>query len=103
MKRNLYDVYDLSGNKIIEESSGTEIAKALGTTVHNVTRSALEDRCMLNRYKVVRVGSEENDKESIVKRMLLEEWDKIIKPFKKVVWVKESGPGVKELSVRGKQ
>ena len=99
MKRNIYDLYDLAGNKVIEGMTGDEISKALNVTSAHVSNCAIGNMSLLRKYRVVKVGEEENSKENTIKTLLMTEWDKVAEPFRKVIWVKKYVPGVKRLTV----
>ena len=99
MRRNIYDLYDLAGNKVIEGMTGDEISKALNVTSAHVSKCAIENKRLLSKYRVVKVAEEENSKENIIKTLLMTEWDKVAGPFRKVIWVKKYVPGEKRLSV----
>lgn len=99
MRKNIYDLYDLAGNKVIEGMTGDEISKALNVTSAHVSNCAIGNMRLLRKYRVVKVGEEENSKENTIKTLLMKEWDKVAGPFRKVIWVKNYVPGVKRLSV----
>lgn len=96
--RNLYDVYDREGNLVIEGMTSTEIAEALNFSANYVSKCACEEKYLGNKYRIVKV-ERKSDTNNTVKDMLLNKWDEAVKPFKKVMWVKELVPGVKKLTV----
>lgn len=103
MRKNIYDIYDLAGNKVIGEMTGSEIAQALNVNIERIAKCSSGGTSLLGRYKVVKVGEKESkntskkNEDDAFKRRILNEWETIIAPFKKVIWVKEYGPGVRRL------
>ena len=100
MKRNVYDVYDLNGNKLISEKTASEISVALCVPANMVTKCCCEYRVLAGKYCVEKVSKPPKERDSAVKNMIINEWEKAIAPFKNVEWVKSISPGVKRLAVK---
>ena len=100
MKRNVYDVYDLNGTKLISEKTASEIAVALCVSANTVTKCCCEQRVLSGKYCIEKVFEIPRERDSAVKNMIIEEWEKAIAPFKNVEWVKSISPGVKRLAVK---
>lgn len=99
MRTNLYDVYDADGKCIIESKTAKEVSAILDIPALAVTRSACKGHKLRGIYPIEKVGELANSEDNTVKEYLLEEWDKIVAPFKHVIWVKEYEPGVKRLKI----
>ena len=100
MKRNVYDVYDLNGTKLISEKTASEIAVALCVSANTVTKCCCEHRVLAGKYCVEKVAEVSKKPDNAVKNMIINEWEKAIAPFKNVEWVKSISPGVKRLAVK---
>ena len=100
MKRNVYDVYDLNGTKLIAEKTASEISVALCVPANMVTKCCCEYRFLAGKYCVEKVSEPLKERDSSVKNMIFEEWENAIAPFKNVEWVKNISPGVKRLAVK---
>ena len=100
MKRNVYDVYDLNGNKLISEKTASEIAVALCVSANTVTKCCCEHRVLAGKYCVEKVAEVSKKPDNAVKNLITNEWEKAIAPFKNVEWVKNISPGVKRLAVK---
>lgn len=100
MKRNVYDVYDLNGNKLISEKTASEISVALCVPANLVTKCCCEYKVLAGKYCVEKVAEVSKKTDSAVKNMIFEEWENAIAPFKNVEWVKNISPGVKRLAVK---
>ena len=100
MKRNVYDVYDLKGNKLIAEKTASEISVALCVTAYYVTKCCCEHRALGGKYHIEKVYEISKKPDSEIKKIILDEWEKAVAPFKKVEWVKSISPGVKRLAVK---
>ena len=99
MKRNVYDVYDLNGTKLIAEKTASEISVALCVPANLVTKCYCECRVLAGKYCVEKVSKPPKERDSAVKNMIFEEWENAIAPFKNVELVKNISPGVKRLAV----
>lgn len=84
-KINKYNVYD-NGELILENATRKEIVETLGCTTINIPTYADKNVKFQKRYTFEVAGSEEKE-ESDFER----EWNKTIRLFKNVVWVKEGG------------
>ena len=94
MGQNIYNVYDENGNLIIEKKTSAEISAALNGDSENIARLAQSNTLLHGKYEIVKVGkASKNDATG----MILNEWDKVVAPLRKVIWVREMGPGVKRL------
>lgn len=100
MKRNVYDVYDLNGTKLISEKTASEIAVTLCVPANLVAKCCCEHRILSGKYCIEKVAEVSKKPDSAVKNMIINEWEKAIAPFKNVEWVKSFSPGVKILAVK---
>ena len=100
MKRNVYDVYDLNGTKLIAEKTASEISVALCVPANLVTKCYCECRVLAGKYCVEKVNEISKKPDNAVKNMIINEWENAIAPFKNVEWVKNISPGVKRLAVK---
>ena len=100
MRTNLYDVYDVDGKCIIESKTAKEVSTILDIPANRITKCACNGQKARGIYTVKRVGELANSEDNTVKEYLLEEWDKIVAPFKNVIWVREYEPGVKRLHIK---
>lgn len=100
MRKNVYDVYDLNGTKLISEKTASEISVALCVTANLVTKCCCEHRVMDGKYCVEKVCEISKKPDNVVKNLITNEWEKAIAPFKNVEWVKNISPGVKRLAVK---
>lgn len=82
---NKYNVYD-NGELILENATNGEILKYLGCTTINIPTYADKKVKYKKRYTFDVAGSEEKE-ESAFER----EWNKTVRLFRNVVWVKEGG------------
>lgn len=95
--KNIYDVYDLEGNRIISAKSASEIAISLGTTAKNVAKSYREQRTIAGSYYVEKVFSPKEKISNSSAELIMSEWERVTSLFKNVEWVKSYSPGVKKL------
>lgn len=100
MKRNVYDVYDLNGTKLISEKTASEIAVALCVPANMVTKCCCEYKVLAGKYCVEKVDEISKKPDNAVKNMIINEWENAIAPFRNVEWVKSISPGVKRLAVK---
>lgn len=100
MRKNVYDVYDLNGTKLISEKTASEISVALCVPANLVTKCCCEHRVMDGKYCVEKVCEISKKPDNVVKNIIINEWEKAIAPFKNVEWVKNISPGVKRLAVK---
>jgi hypothetical protein len=84
-KINRYNVYD-NGKLIMENATRKEIVDALGCTTINIIAYADKKLKYQKRYTFEVAGSEEKE-ESDFER----EWNKTVRLFKNVIWVKDGG------------
>ena len=96
MGRYVYDVYDKDGNLIIEKMTSAEIGAALNESPVSIARCSTTGKLLKGRYGIVKSGKIKAGNPE-TEKLILAEWDKVIAPFKKVIWVKEYGPGVRRL------
>ena len=52
MKYNLYNVYDLSGNLVLERAKSKQVVKITGCTGKSVAQYALDGNTINKKYKV---------------------------------------------------
>lgn len=100
MKKNLYDVYDLFGNKLINEKTASEISVALCVPANKVTKYCCEHKVLEKKYYIEKVSQIDTKKENSVCDLILVEWEKAVAPFKNIIWTNQYEPGVKRLVVR---
>ena len=100
MKTNLYDVYDADGKCIIKSKTAKEASVILDIPALGITKSACKGHKLKGIYRIEKVGEITNSEDNTAKEYILEEWDKIVAPFKNVIWVKEYEPGVKRLMIK---
>ena len=100
MRTNLYDVYDADGNCIIESKTAKEVSAILDIPALAVTKSACKGHKLRGIYPIEKVGELTNSEDNTVKEYLLEEWGKIVSPFKNVILVREYEPGVRKLRTK---
>ncbi len=100
MKRNVYDVYDLNGNKLISEKTASEIAVILCVSANNVTKSCCEQRVLVGKYCVEKVCESPKKRKNSVENIIFEQWENVVIPFKNVEWVKSYSYGTKVLGAR---
>lgn len=100
MKRNVYDVYDLNGNKLISGKTASEISVALCVSADYVTKCYCEHRILDGKYVVDKISEVPKKQDNVIKKLIFDEWEKAVAPFKNVEWVKNISPGVKRLAVK---
>ena len=100
MKRNVYDVYDLNGTKLISEKTASEISVALCVPANLVTKCYCECRVLAGKYCVEKVNEIYKKPDNVVKNLITNEWEKAIAPFKNVEWVKSYSYGTRVLGAR---
>lgn len=100
MRKNVYDVYDLNGTKLISEKTASEISVVLCVPANLVTKCCCEHRVMDGKYCVEKVCEFSKKPDNVVKNIIINEWENAIAPFKNVEWVKSFSPGVKILAVK---
>ena len=96
MGQVVYDVYDKDGNLIIEKMTSIEIGAAINETPDCIARYARSTELLHGKYGIVKAGEIKAGNVG-TERIVRKEWDKVVAPFRKVIWVKEYGPGVKRL------
>lgn len=104
MTANLYNVYDNEGNIIIKEKTSSEVARKLNVTAMRVANCGNNGQRIRGIYKIEKSGKvaqSQIDYDDRDKRIALAEWDKVVSPFRNVIWVKEDGPDVRRLQLNG--
>ena len=84
-KVNTYNVYD-NDELIMKDVTRKQIVEALGCTTINIPTYAEEKVKYKKRYTFEVAGSDEKE-ESAFER----EWNKTVRLFRNVIWVKEGG------------
>lgn len=84
-KINKYNVYD-NGELFMKDATNGEIVKALGCTTINIPTYADKKMKYQKRYTFEVAGSEE-----IAESNFEREWNKTVRLFRNVIWVKEGG------------
>ena len=99
---NICDVYNLEGEKVISEKTFTEISEILNVPRRRVLNSFYRGSRVGGVYLVVKSMDELQEEEyrNSNSRLILEEWEKVVKPFKNVEWVKSYSYGTKVLGAR---
>ena len=98
---NLYNVYDMRGNKLISNKDSKTIGRTLDITPQRVAKCANYGQSVRGIYKIEKVDCDfEKEKNSEFENLLLDEWDKVTAPFRNIIWVKEYKEGVKRLGER---
>ena len=95
--KNIYDVYDSVGNKIVSAKNASEIASILGVTEKHVSKCYREQRMLAGIYYVEKVFNPKENESNSCAELILAEWERVTSLFKNVEWVKSYGPGVKKL------
>lgn len=91
----LYDMY-CEDRLIGRNKVALQIADLMGISTEQVAAFAKTGKLIHGRYKVI----QQNKKVDSQRVMALQDWDKMVKPFRRVEWVKEPGAGVKKLEVK---
>lgn len=94
---NLYNVYDMEGNEIISGKDSKEIARLLDVTPIRVAKCSSDGKSIRRMYKIEKNGEAEKEDDKKLKAMMLEEWDEVTAPFRKVTWVKEESEATMKL------
>lgn len=87
-----YNLYD-NGELILERAQPREIIEFLGVETFNVASYAELRSIYKGRYRVKKVEEGLSQDE-----IFIEEWNKAVEPFKRVIWVKRGG---RKLRVKG--
>lgn len=89
MKHVYYDVYE--GEELILQCvTKDEINKALGTNKTSLTQYIDNEWKLLKRYTLYVVYDEQRIADRIPDTFR-SEWEKAIKPFRRVIWCKDAG------------
>lgn len=91
----LYDLY-CEGRLIGRSKVALQIADLMGISTEQVAAFAKTGKPIHGRYKVI----QQNKKVDVQRVIALQDWDNMVKPFRRVEWVKEPGAGVKKLEVK---
>lgn len=99
---NICDVYNLEGEKVLSQKTFTEISEILNISRKSVVNSFYRGSRVGGIYLVVKSMDELQEEEyrNSNSRLILEEWEKVVKPFKNVEWVKSYSYGTKVLGAR---
>lgn len=99
---NICDVYDLENKKILSQKTFAEISEILNISQKSVANSFYRGSRVGGVYLVVKSMDELQEEEyrNSNSRLILEEWEKVVKPFKNVEWVKSYSYGTKVLGAR---
>ena len=102
---NICDVYNLEGEKVIFEKTFTEISEILNVPRRRVLNSFYRGSRICGTFLVVKCKSAEEEElnENYCNRnakLISEEWENVVKPFRNVEWVKNYSYGTKVLRVK---
>lgn len=98
----LYNVYDDSGNRIIERKPSREVADALKIDILRVSRCAEHGTKVYGIYTLEKIEEKAKSQDCAIPNWLQLEWDEVTQLFKHVKWVKEKKRGVRKLHGRKK-
>lgn len=85
MEIQLYNVYE-DGKLILKDAKPEQIWKVTKKRV-KISYYADRDALLCGKYRIERSRIEQDYNEIRVKRRMLEDWEQLIAPFKKVIWV----------------
>lgn len=91
----LYNLY-CEDRLIGKNKVASQIANLMGISTEQVAAFAKTGKLIHGRYKVI----QQNKKVDAQRAIALQDWDKMVKPFRHVKWVKTPGAGVKKLEVK---
>lgn len=98
MEIQLYNVYE-DGKLILKDAKPEQIWKVTKKRV-KISYYADRDVLLYGKYRIERSRIEQDYNEIRVKRRMLEDWEKLIAPFKKVIWVTMVDRNTKVLRIK---
>ena len=101
MERQLYNVYE-DGKLILKDTKPEQIWKVTGKRV-KISYYADRDVLLHGKYRIERSRIEQDYNEIRVKRRMLEDWEQLVAPFRRVIWVTALTRDVRVLTVKGKE
>ena len=98
MEKQLYNVY-CDGQLLMKDVRPEQVWKI---TRKRVKLSYYADKAVLlyGKYKIERSRLEQDYDEIRVKRRLLQNWEQLVAPFRRVIWVSKIEKDVKVLGIR---
>ena len=101
MERQLYNVYE-DGKLILKDTKPEQIWKVTGKRV-KIYYYADRGVLLYGKYRIERSRIEQDYNEIRVKRRMLEDWEQLVEPFRRVIWVTALAGDVRVLTVKGKE
>ena len=98
MEIQLYNVYE-DGKLILKDAKPEQIWKVTRKRV-KISYYADRDVLLYGKYRIERSRIEQDYNEIRVKRRMLEDWEQLVEPFRRVIWVTQVGKDVKVLGIR---
>ncbi|MCD7789098.1 MAG: hypothetical protein LUH55_00755 [Bacteroides thetaiotaomicron] len=95
-KAYTYTVRDLEGNIIEQKARGRDLEPLLGDAAYSLTSHAYNNYPVNGKY-YVEIDGEVTTSKRILETILISEWENAVGPFRRVMWVKKDGIGVKKL------
>lgn len=99
MERQLYNLYQ--GETLILKDGTPEQAWKILKKRYKLAYYADKGVLLAGKYKVERSKLEQDYDELKVKRRLLQNWEQLVEPFRRVIWVTEIGKDTRVLGRRG--
>ena len=101
MEIQLYNVYE-DGKLILKDAKPEQIWKVTRKRV-KISYYADRDVLLYGKYRIERSRIEQDYNEIRVKRRMLEDWEQLVAPFRRVIWVTALTRDVRALTVKGKE
>ena len=101
MEIQLYNVYE-DGKLILKDTKPEQIWKVTGKRV-KISYYADRGVLLYGKYRIERSRIEQDYNEIRVKRRMLEDWEQLVEPFRRVIWVTTLARDVRVLTVKGKE
>lgn len=104
--RGYYDLYNRDGQLLCTNKTAAEYEKMLMIARERVAESASKGRIVAKKYRFQyskkTVANREQQRQETISDLLLD-WDETVAPYRKVTWVKQGGPGVIRLELKGEK
>lgn len=101
MEIQLYNVYE-DGKLTMKDVKPERIWKVTRKRV-KISYYADRDVLLYGKYRIERSRIEQDYNEIRVKRRMLEDWEQLVAPFSRVIWVTALTRDVRVLTVKGKE
>ena len=101
MEIQLYNVYE-DGKLTMKDVKPERIWKVTRKRV-KISYYADRDVLLYGKYRIERSRIEQDYNEIRVKRRMLEDWEQLVEPFRRVIWVTALTRDVRALTVKGKE